>query len=88
MGQRKDDKPYAIYYMSQILDRAEVNYAATEKEFVVVVFALEKFWPYLINSNVIVFTDHLALKHLMKKSDSQPCLIPWVLFLQEFDLEI
>ena len=42
----------------------------------------------MINSKVIIFTDHAALKHLKKKSDSKPRLILWVLLLPEFDLEI
>jgi len=65
-----------------------VNYATTKKKFVAVVFALEKFRSYLINSKVIVLTDYAALKHLMMKSDSKPRLIRCVLFLQEFDLDI
>ena len=88
LGQRKDIKPYAIYYASRTLDGAQVNYATMEKEFLAVVFALEKFRPYLINSKVIVFTDHATLKHLIKKSDSKPQLIWWTFLLQEFDLEI
>jgi len=88
LGQRKDNRPYAIYYASQTLDEAQIDYAMTEKEFVAVVFALEKFQSYLINSKVIVFTNHAALKHLMKKNDSKPCLIRWVILLQESDLEI
>ena len=75
LGQRKDNKPYAIYYPSRTLDEAQVNYATTEKEFLAVVFAMEKFRSYLINSKVIIFTNHAALKHLMKKSDSKPRLI-------------
>jgi len=81
LGQRKENKPYAIHYVSWTLDDAQVNYATTEKEFLTVVFALEKFRSYLINSKVIIFTDHVALKHLMKKSDSKPGLIRWVLLL-------
>jgi len=88
LGQPKDNKPYAIYYASRTLDEAQVNYATTEKEFLAVVFALEKFRSYLINSKVIVFMDNAALKHLMKKFNSKPRLIPWVILLQEFDLEI
>jgi len=65
-----------------------VNYATIKKEFLVVVFALEKFISYLINSKVIVFTHHVTLKHLMKKSNSIHRLIRWVLLLQEFDLKI
>ena len=88
LGQGKDNKLYAICYASCTLDEAQVNYATTEKEFLAGVFALEKFRSYLVNSKVIVFTDHAALKHLMKKSDSEPRLIWWVLLLQEFDLGI
>jgi len=35
-----------------------------------------------------VFTDHAALKYLLKKAESKPQLIRWMLWLQEFDLEI
>jgi len=51
-------------------------------------FAIEKFWPYLLCSKVIIYTDHSALKHLLDKVDSKPQLIRWVLLLQEFALEI
>nr|GEW76635.1 hypothetical protein [Tanacetum cinerariifolium] len=30
----------------------------------------------------------LALRHLFKKEDAKPCLIRWILLLQEFDIEI
>jgi len=59
-----------------------------KKEFLAVVFALEKFCSHLINSKVTVFTDHVALKHLLQKSNTKPRLIRWVFLLQEFDLEI
>ena len=74
LGQRKYNKPYAIYYASRTHDEAKMNYAMIEKEFLAVVFTLEKFRSYLINSKVIVFTDHAALKHLMKKFASKPLI--------------
>ena len=37
---------------------------------------------------MIVFIDHVALRYLLTKKDSKPRLIRWILFLQEFDLEI
>ena len=52
------------------------------------VFAFDKFRPYLILSKVIVYTNHSALKFLLTKQDAKPCLIRWILLLQEFDLEI
>ncbi|GJU05075.1 reverse transcriptase domain-containing protein, partial [Tanacetum coccineum] len=36
----------------------------------------------------IVHTDHSTLRHLFKKQDAKPCLIRWILLLQEFDIEI
>jgi hypothetical protein len=53
-----------------------------------VVFAIEKFRSYLLGTKVIVYTDHAALKYLLTKKDAKPCLIQWILLLQEFDIEI
>ncbi|XP_074305310.1 uncharacterized protein LOC141640406 [Silene latifolia] len=53
-----------------------------------VVYAFEKFWPYLICSKVIVYTDHTAIKQLIIKKDAKPSLIRWVLLLQEFNVTI
>ena len=77
-----------IHYASKTLDSAQRNYATTEKEFLVVVFACDKFRPYIVDSKVTVHTDHAAIKYLMEKKDAKPRLIRWVLLLQEFDLHI
>ena len=52
------------------------------------VFACEKFRPYILGSHVIIHIDHAGIKYLMEKNDAKPRLIKWVLLLQEFDLEI
>jgi len=52
LGQRKDKKLHAIYYASRTLDDAQRNYATTEKEFLAVLFAFEKFRSYLVGSKV------------------------------------
>ena len=52
------------------------------------VFACENFRPYILESYVIIHTNHAAIKYLMAKKDAKPRLIRWVLLLQEFDLEI
>ena len=65
-----------------------MNYTTTEKEFLAVVFALEKFRLYLLGFKTIIFTDHSVLKYLMIKKDAKARLIRWILLLQEFDLEI
>ena len=60
----------------------------TEKEFLVSVFALEKFCSYLLGSKTMIFTDHSVLKHPMPKKEAKARLIWWILLLQEFDLKI
>nr|GEV35428.1 reverse transcriptase domain-containing protein [Tanacetum cinerariifolium] len=53
-----------------------------------VVYAFEKFRPYLVLSKSIVYTDHSALKYLLNKQDAKPRLLRWDLLLQEFDITI
>jgi hypothetical protein len=65
-----------------------LNYATTEKELLAVVFSFEKFRSYIVNSKVIVYTDHAAIKYVLSKKDGKPRLIRWILLLQEFDVEI
>ena len=67
LGQREDKKAFVIYYASKTLDSAQANYTTMEKEFLAVVFALEKFRSYIVGSPVTIFTDHAALKHLLSK---------------------
>nr|KYP31212.1 Retrovirus-related Pol polyprotein from transposon 17.6 [Cajanus cajan] len=88
LEQRVDKFPKVIYYASKTLDDAQANYTTMEKELLDIFFELEKFRSYLLGSRVIVFIDHVALKYLLKKADSKPRLIRWMLWLQEFDLGI
>jgi len=88
LGQRKDTKPYVIYYASKTLNGAQMNYTTTEKELLAVVFACDKFRFYLVGSPVVVFSDHVALKYLLSENDSKARLVRWILLLQEFDITI
>ncbi|KAK1696236.1 hypothetical protein QYE76_012933 [Lolium multiflorum] len=88
LGQRVDKKLNVIHYASKTLDAAQRNYATTEKELLVVVFACDKFRSYIVDSKVTIHTDHAAIRYLMQKKDAKPRLIRWVLLLQEFDLHI
>ena len=71
LRQRIDNKQHVIYYSSRTLNDAQLNYTTTEKEFLAVVFALEKFRPYLLGSKTTIFTDHSVLRYLMMKKDAK-----------------
>ena len=88
LGQKEDKKAFVIYYASKTLDSAQSNYTTTEKEFLVVVFSLEKFKSYIVRSPVTIFTYHAALKYLLSKQDTKPRLTKWILLCQEFNLTI
>ena len=66
LGQRVDKKLNVIHYASKTLDNAQRNYATTEKEFLAVVFACDKFRSHIVDSKLIVHTDHAAIKYLME----------------------
>ena len=88
LGQRIDKVFRAIYYSSKTFNEAQENYSTTEKEMLTMVFACEKFRPYVLGSHVIIHTNHAAIKYLLAKKEAKLRLIRWVLLLQEFDLEI
>ncbi|GKA85746.1 reverse transcriptase domain-containing protein [Tanacetum coccineum] len=87
LGQRKDKHFHPIHYASKTMTGAQLHYTTTEKEMLAVVYALEKFRPYLVLSKTIVYTDHSAIKYLMAKQDAKSRLLRWILLLQEFNLE-
>ena len=87
LGQRTKKIFKAMYYASKTFNETQENYSTTEKEMLTMVFACEKFRPYILGSYVIIHTNHAIIKYLMAKKDDKPILIRWVLLLQEFDLE-
>ncbi|RDX97219.1 Retrovirus-related Pol polyprotein, partial [Mucuna pruriens] len=79
---------HVIAYATQTMDPTQVNYTTMEKELLAIVFSLVNFCTYLLGSKVIVFSNHAALKYLLKKLDAKLRLIRWMLLLHEFNLQI
>ena len=48
LGQRKNKVFYAIYYANRMLNKAQLNYAMTEKELLAIVFVFDKFRSILL----------------------------------------
>ncbi|GKB89081.1 reverse transcriptase domain-containing protein [Tanacetum coccineum] len=72
LGQQKMKHFQPIHYASKTMTEAQIHYTTTEKEMLAIVYAFEKFRPYLVLSKSIVYTDHSALKYLMNKQDAKP----------------
>jgi len=75
LGQSVGKVPHVIYYASRTLNSVQCNYTTTEKKMYAVVFALERFRPYLLGVKVTVYFSHSTLKHLLEKRDSKLRLI-------------
>ncbi|GJY15223.1 reverse transcriptase domain-containing protein [Tanacetum coccineum] len=88
LGKRKTKHFQPIHYASKTMTDAQAYYTTTEKELLAVVYAFEKFRPYLVLSKTIVYTDHSALKYLLAKQYAKLRLLWWILLLQEFDVII
>ena len=72
LGKRLDNKPMAICHASKTLVEAQINYTTTEKELLAVVYALEKFWTYILGSKIVIYINHAALKYLLSKKEAKP----------------
>nr|GEX91674.1 reverse transcriptase domain-containing protein [Tanacetum cinerariifolium] len=88
LGQRKTKHFQSIRYASKTMTDAQAHYTTMEKQLPAVVYAFEKFWPYLVLSKSIVYTDHSTLKYLFNKQDAKLRFLRWVLLLQEFDITV
>jgi hypothetical protein len=88
LGQEEDKKPYVIYFISKNITPAELNYTVTDKEFLAVIHAIDKFCHYITGSTVIMYIDHSAIKYLANKPITNEQVTRWLLLLQEFNVTI
>ena len=61
---------------------------ATEREGLVMVYALQNFRHYLLGGHFKMFIDHSTLKYLVNKPILGGNICHWILLFQEFDFEI
>jgi len=88
LGQVEENFPYAIYFISKNLSKAELNYTVIEKELLVVVHYLNKFRNYITGDQTLVHTDNVTIKYLMNELDVNARIIRWLSLLEQFDLTI
>ncbi|GFY11941.1 retrovirus-related Pol polyprotein from transposon gypsy [Trichonephila clavipes] len=76
-----------VVFASRTLSAAESNNMVTERDFLAVVWALNKFKTYLGSLPIKVITDHAALTRLATGKNLSNRMIRWALKLAEFNIE-
>ena len=83
-----EGKKLPVSFISRVLHGGEKNYTTTELECLAVVWALEKFRPYLEHTSFTVETDHMAIKWLMTIDKPKGRIARWIMKLQTLEFEI
>ncbi|GFX69684.1 retrovirus-related Pol polyprotein from transposon opus [Trichonephila clavipes] len=82
-----NQKHRPIAFVSKTLNKAERNYTVTERECLVVIWALNKFKTYFGSLPVKVIPDHEALTKLTHGKNLSSRMIRWALKLSELNTE-
>lgn len=77
-----------IAFYSRTMKAAELSYSVTEKEALAVVSALKHWRVFLIGRPVTILCDHRALSFVQSCRLTNSRLSRWVMYLQEFDIDI
>lgn len=84
----ENNEEHVISYASRTLTRPERNYTVVEKECLALIFAIEKFRPYIEGTKFTCMTDCYSLLWLKKLENPSGRLARWILKLDQFDFEL
>jgi hypothetical protein len=87
-GPKRRSSSLCYLFFSKNLSPIEINYTVTEKEFLAVVHAINKFRHYITRYEVFVHTDHSTIIFLMNKPVTNARVTRWLLLLHEFNITI
>ena len=88
LHQMQESREVPIYFASQKLNKAQLNYLTVEKECLAVVWAIRKFSKYLMGKEFILKSDHKALMWLVENHSRGGRLTRWALELQSYSFKI
>ena len=88
LNQLQNDMEVVISYASVTFTQAEVNYCATRRELLAVVFFCHHYRHYLIGEPFIVRTDHSSLSWLMNFKNAEGQLLRWINSLADYDMRV
>ena len=88
LSQIDGDKEMVVVYGSRTLSEPERRYSETERECLAVIWATQKFRPYLEGTEYRVYTDAPSLRWLLNQKHSSGRLGRWIVALQDKNFTI
>ncbi|XP_050337769.1 uncharacterized protein K02A2.6-like [Bactrocera neohumeralis] len=84
-----NNEPNIISFASKSLSEVEKRYSQTEKESLALVWAVERFYYYLVRLDFELVTDQKPLETIFKPTSKPPARIErWLLRLQSFKFKV
>ena len=78
----------AIYYLNRIMIGAKHHYHLIEKEYLTLVFAIQKMRHYLMGQHIHVIFRINPLQFLMTRPSSLNCrLVKWAILLSQYEMQ-
>lgn len=87
LSQIQQNKERPIAFGSRTLNKTEANYSTTEKEALAIMWAVEKYKPYLYGTKFTLVTDHKPLTFI-KNSTKNAKILNWRLQLENYDYDV
>jgi RNase H-like domain found in reverse transcriptase len=86
--QLQDDIPRPVAFASNSFDTTELNWSIPETALFALIYAMDKFKPYLFSPKFTWITDAKCLTWLHRFKDTNPKLLRWCLQIQGIDFTI
>jgi hypothetical protein len=77
-----------IAYVSHLLNNMECNYTTIKHEALAMVYALYKFWHYLLGNKFVFYVDHMALLYLINELKVFRHIAWWLLLFLEHEFSM
>lgn len=88
MQKGEEGVEHPIAYSSRTLNAQEVNYTATERELLAILYGLEQYRAYVEGLKCYIVTDHASLQWFYKLKNPTGRLNRWACRLSQFDFDI
>ena len=79
---------HPVYFYSRTFNADERNYSTTDRECLAVVAGMKKFRAYVLGGEILIRTDHSAVRRVLKNTENTGRYARWVSVLSQFDFTL